>query len=83
MQMDMRGRGTLGSLAKEAVTPYQHTVGHKISTKKNTLDRSRETLVTLGIIVFEANLKLDCLDKVALLIAVGFDEKLLDRAPHA
>jgi len=42
------------------------------------LDSSGETLVTLGIVVLEADLKLDCLEEIALLGFGGVLEELLD-----
>ena len=48
-----------------------------------SLDGSRETLVALRVVVFEADLEFDGLDEVALLLAVGLGEELLDGAPHA
>ena len=51
--------------------------------ERNALDGTRETLVALGVVVLETNLELDGLDEVALLLAVGVGEELLDRAPHA
>ena len=38
------------------------------------LDGTRETLVTLGIIVLQTDLKLNRLDEVALLLAVGLSQ---------
>lgn len=42
----------------------------------HTLDSTRETLVALGVVVLEADLELDRLDKVALLLAIGLGEEL-------
>ena len=50
---------------------------------RRQLDGARETLVTLRVIVLEADLELDGLDKVAPLLAVGGGEEVLDGAPHA
>ena len=50
--------------------------------EKYALDGARETLVALGVVVFEANLELDGLDKVSPLLAVGLGEGLLDGAPN-
>jgi len=48
------------------------------------LDSARETLVTLGIVVLQANLELDGLNKVTTLLAVvGLVQKVLDGASHA
>ena len=50
---------------------------------EHALDGTRETLVALGVVVLETNLELDGLDEVALLLAVGLGEELLDGTPHA
>ena len=50
---------------------------------EDALDCSRETFVTLGVVVLETDLELDGLNEVALLLAVGIGKELLDRAPHA
>ena len=42
------------------------------------LDCARETLVTLGIVVLQANLQLYCLNEVALVLAIGGGKELLD-----
>ena len=47
------------------------------------LDGTRETLVALRVVVFKTDLEFDRLDEVALLLAVGLGEELLDGAPHA
>ena len=47
------------------------------------LDGSGETLVTLGIVVLEADLELDSLEKVSLLGLVGVLKELLDVATNA
>jgi len=47
------------------------------------LDGTRETLVTLGVVVLESDLELDGLNKVALLLAVGIGQELFDGASHA
>ena len=80
MQMDIRGRGTWGSLVSGKV---RHGIHEMHTVTENALDGSRETLVTLGVVVLETDLELDGLDEVALLLAVGLGEELLDRAPHA
>ena len=48
----------------------------------NALDGSRETLVPLGIVVFQTDLEFNGLDKVAAFFSRGSKE-FLDRAPHA
>lgn len=45
------------------------------------LDSARETLVTLGIIVLQADLELDGLEEVALLGLVGVLQELGDLRP--
>lgn len=47
------------------------------------LDGSRETLVTLGIIVLEADLEFDGLEEVSLLLVQGVVEKLLHVLAHS
>ena len=49
----------------------------------SSLDGTRETLVSLGVVVLETNLQLDGLDEVALLLTGGDGEQLPDGAPHA
>lgn len=44
---------------------------------------ARETLVSLGVIVFEADLEFYGLYKFALFLVVGGGEKFLDGASHA
>jgi len=76
--MDMRGRGTLGSLVR-----CQHPERKSISAIDNILDGSRETLISLRVVVLQTDLELDGLDEIALLLAIGFSKEFLDRAPHA
>ncbi|KAI0832904.1 hypothetical protein BC628DRAFT_365188 [Trametes gibbosa] len=54
-----------------------------LESRRCALDGTRETLVTLGVVVLEANLEFDGLHKVTPLLAGSVDEKLLDGAPHA
>ena len=57
----------------------------KVETYRPTIyapNDSRETLVSLRIVVLEANLQLDCFDEITLLLAVGIDEEVPDEAPH-
>jgi hypothetical protein len=65
MQMDMRGRGTLGNLRgyQFANVPSEHG--------RDLLDGARETLVTLRIIVLQTDLELHRLNEVAVLFAAG------------
>jgi hypothetical protein len=66
MQMDMRGRGTLGSL------PRYQLVNAASKYERDLLDCARETLVALRVIILQTNLEFHRLDKFALLFAVGF-----------
>jgi len=79
IQIDMRGRGTLGSLLKgtEISCPIKR---YHVT---DILDGSRETLVPLRVIVLQTDLKLDCLDEVAFLLAGCLGKHLFDGAPHA
>lgn len=47
------------------------------------LDSARETLVTLGVIVLQTDLKLNGLEEVTLLLVVRVVEKLLDILAHS
>ena len=47
----------------------------------SSLDGSRETLVPLGIVVFQTDLEFDGLNEVAAFFSRGSKE-FLDRAPH-
>lgn len=47
------------------------------------LDGSGETLVTLGVVVLEADLELDGLEEVPLLGLIGVLEELLDVGANA
>jgi len=76
LKLDLLGTIDIGSVTEKADR-------HAGTGDIGQFDGSRETLVTLGIVVLEANLEFDGLDEVALLVAVGIGEKLLDRAPHA
>ena len=46
------------------------------------LDGSGETLVTLGVVVLQADLKLDGLEEVPLLLILRVLEELLDVLAH-
>lgn len=46
------------------------------------LHGARETLIPLGVVVFETDLELNGLDKLPLLF-LGLGQELLDRRPHA
>lgn len=77
MQMDMRGRGTWGSLKGHVrrTAPPEHGF--------YALDGSGETLVPLGVVVLQADLELDGLNELALLLAIGLGKEFLNGAPHA
>jgi hypothetical protein len=47
------------------------------------LDGARETLVTLGVIVLQTDLKLDGLEEVSLLLILRVVEQLLDILAHS
>jgi hypothetical protein len=47
------------------------------------LDGARETLVTLGVVVLQADLKLNGLEEVTLLLVEGVLQQLLDILAHA
>jgi hypothetical protein len=47
------------------------------------LDGSGESLVTLRIVVLEADLKFDCFEEVSLLLFKGIVEKLLHIGAHS
>jgi hypothetical protein len=79
--MDIRSLGTLGSLME--ITRRLILNFPESASFGNSLDGAGETLVSLGIVVLQADLKLNCLDKVALLLAVGLCQKFLDGASHA
>jgi len=59
------------------------TDGHAWTGDIREFDSSRETLISLGIVVLETNLKLDGFHKVSLFLAICFCEELFDGAPHA
>jgi hypothetical protein len=80
MQMDMRGRGTWGSLCHNQSAVRIGRVRRGVC---DALDGSRETLIPLGVVVLEANLQFDGLDEVTFFFAIGFGEEFLDGAPHA
>ena len=49
---------------------------------RRKLDGTRETLVTLDIVVLQTNLKLDRLEEVSLLFILRVVEELLDVLAH-
>lgn len=56
--------------------------GHVGTWDLGELDGTRETLVTLRVIVLEADLEFDGLEEVALLLFVGVLEELLYVSTH-
>ena len=61
----------------------KHADGHARARHFGQLDSAGESLVTLGIIVLEANLELDGLEEVALLLVVGVVEEGLHVGAHS
>jgi len=61
----------------------EDTDAHARSWDTGQLDGTRETLVTLRIIVLETDLKLDRLEEVSLLLVGGVLEKLLHVLAHS
>jgi hypothetical protein len=57
--------------------------GHVGAGDDRETNGSGETLVTLRIIVLEADLKLDCFEEVPLLCLEGVLEKFLDVGTHS
>jgi hypothetical protein len=56
---------------------------HTRAGNNGQTDGSRETLITLGIIVLEANLEFDGFEEVSLLGLERVFEKLLDVGTHS
>jgi hypothetical protein len=77
MQMLMFGRGTVGSLT------VPEKPGVRVSVLLAIVFRlARRTLVTLGVIVLQADLELDRLQEVALLGVVAVVEELSNILTH-
>lgn len=57
--------------------------GHARARDGGQLDGARETLVTLRIIVLQADLEFDGLEEVSLLLVQGVFEKLLHVLAHS
>jgi hypothetical protein len=80
----VRGHGVdttvLGSVNIVLVT--KNADGHVRARDLGKLDGARETLVTLRVIVLQADLEFDGLEKVALLLLGGVFEKLLHVSTH-
>jgi hypothetical protein len=67
----------------DIVLVTENADGHVGARDAGELDGARETLVTLGVVVLEADLELDGLEEVALLLLVGVLEELLAVLTHA
>ena len=67
----------------DIVLVTENADGHVGARDTGKLDGARETLVTLGVVVLEADLELDGLQEVALLLLVGVLEQLLHILTHA
>jgi len=57
--------------------------GHARARNVGKLDSSRETLITLRVVVLETDLEFDSLDELALFLAGGGCKEVFDGAPHA
>jgi len=75
LEIDLLGSVDVGGIG-------QNANGHARTWDIGKSNDSRETLVSLRIVVLEANLQLDCFDEITLLLAVGIDEEVPDEAPH-
>jgi hypothetical protein len=64
--------------AVDVVLVTENADAHAGTGDGGEFDGARETLVTLGIIVLEADLEFDGFEEVALLLVEGVVEKLLD-----
>jgi hypothetical protein len=69
----------LSSLSSFQIVPD----GHVGAGDLGELDGTRETLVTLGVVVLESDLELDGLEEVALLLILGVVEELLHVGAHS
>lgn len=56
--------------------------GHTGAGDDGELDGSRETLIAHGVVVLEADLELDGLEEVSLLLIEGVFKELLDVTTH-
>ena len=56
---------------------------HVGTRNSRELDGTRETLVTLGVVVLQTDLKLDGLEEVTLLLILRVVEQLLDVLAHS
>lgn len=66
----------------DIVLVTENANGHIWARDAREFDGSRETLVTLRVIVFETDLELDGLEEVALLLLVRVMEELLHVLTH-
>jgi len=57
--------------------------GHARARNVGKLDSSRETLITLRVVVLETDLEFDSLCEFALFLAGGGSKEVFDGAPHA
>lgn len=78
-----QGHARAGNVGEPAMVVGRQSLLSVDISAEDSLDGTRETLITLGVIVFEANLELNGLHEVSLLLAVGFGEELFNGAPHA
>ena len=76
LEVDQLGTVDIGGISKNAKA-------HTRTGNMRQLDGTREMLVTLGVVVLEADLELDGLEEVALLLLVGVLEQLLHILTHA
>ena len=61
--------GTLGLITMESIT--ENTDCHTGTSNVRELDGTRETLITLGIVVLQTNLEFKCFSELALLFSRG------------
>jgi len=76
LELDKLGTIDVGSISENAD-------GHARAGDVRKLDGSRETLVTLRVVVLETDLELDGLDEVTLLLARRLIDDGLDLVAHA
>lgn len=62
---------------------YNAPDGHVGAGDGGQLDGTRETLVTLGVIVLQADLKLNGLEEVTLLLVERVVEEVVDILAHS
>jgi len=80
----VRGHGVHAQVLRaiDVVLVAEDADAHARARDARELDGARETLVTLRVIVLEADLELDGLEEVALLLFVGVLEEGLDVRTH-